>query len=157
MEQKAVFAAGCFWGTEAAFSEIPGVIRTRVGYTGGTVKQPTYAEVCAGGTGHAEAVEAVYDPEKVSYAQLLDVFWRMHNPTERNRQGPDIGTQYRSVIFYGTEEEKRTAERSKRNLQKSGVYTMPVVTEILPAEPFYEAEEYHQKYLQKQGGKTCRT
>jgi peptide-methionine (S)-S-oxide reductase len=153
--QKATFAAGCFWGVEETFRKINGVVSTRVGYTGGTMKNPTYEGVCTDKTGHAESVEVTYDPSLVSYGQLLDVFWANHNPTTLNRQGFDTGTQYRSVIFYHTEEQKKEALASKEKLQASGKYRKPVVTQIVPAQTFYPAEEYHQKYLYKRGSATC--
>ena len=153
--QQAIFAAGCFWGAEAAFMRLPGVVSTRVGYTGGTTKNPTYKEVCAGTTGHKEAVEVLFNPEMISYDDLLKAFWGMHDPTAWDRQGADSGEQYRSVIFYADDEQKEQAERSKQKLDESGVYSEPIVTEILPAAPFYKAEEYHQKYLQKRGAATC--
>lgn len=155
MEQTAIFAAGCFWGVEAAFMNVSGVIRTRVGYTGGTAEHPTYEQVCAGGTGHQEVVEVVFDTDIVSYDDLLKVFWRAHDPTTRDRQGFDIGEQYRSAIFYFTDEQRAAAEASKATLQESGAYKGPVVTAISPASVFYEAEEYHQKYFEKKGGGTC--
>ncbi len=152
---KATFAAGCFWGVEATFRQIPGVIGTRVGYTGGEMKNPTYKDVCTDGTGHAEAVEVDYDPAKVSYEQLLDVFWENHDPTQLNRQGPDFGTQYRSAIFYYSPEQEQLAKSSKQQLEKSGQYSRPIVTQIVPAATFYEAEDYHQQYLEKRGLATC--
>lgn len=153
--KKAVFAAGCFWGVEATFRQIKGVISTSVGYTGGKLENPTYEQVCTDKTGHAEAVEVVYDPEKVSYETLLDVFWKNHNPTTLNRQGPDTGTQYRSAIFYQDEAQKKVAELSKEKLEKSGQYNKPIVTEIVPAVPYYRAEDYHQQYLEKRGLSHC--
>ena len=153
--QKATFAAGCFWGVEAAFRQVKGVIATTVGYTGGFLKNPTYQDVCANKTGHAEAVQIEYDPAKVSYEELLKVFWETHNPTTLNRQGPDIGTQYRSAIFFHTPEQKLAAVASKEKLQKSGKYKQPVVTEIVQAAEFYKAEDYHQQYLEKRGLATC--
>jgi peptide-methionine (S)-S-oxide reductase len=154
--EKATFAAGCFWGVEEAFRRVPGVTTTAVGYTGGTLDNPTYQDVCTDRTGHAEAVEVEYDPSRVSYDQLLDVFWSCHNPTTRNRQGPDVGTQYRSAIFYHTPAQKAAAEASRDRLQASGRYPNPVVTEITPAPRFYRAEEYHQRYLEKRGQSHCR-
>ncbi len=153
--EQATFAAGCFWGVELAFQRVPGVKRTRVGYTGGHVDGPTYEMVCTGSTGHAEAVRVEYDPEQVSYEQLLEVFWNKHDPTQLNRQGPDIGTQYRSAIFYHNAAQKEAAEKSRDALQNSARYNRPVVTEIVPAGPFYEAEEYHQRYLEKRGLTHC--
>jgi peptide-methionine (S)-S-oxide reductase len=153
--EKATFAAGCFWGVEAAFRKVNGVKKTTVGYTGGTVDKPTYKQVCRGDTGHAEAVEVIYDPQKVAFDDLLAVFWSCHDPTQRNRQGPDIGTQYRSVIFYHTPEQKKAALASKAALEKSGKYKKPVVTQIVAAKEFFRAEEYHQQYLEKRGLATC--
>lgn len=152
--KTAVFAAGCFWGIEDAFMHMKGVVSTRVGYTGGKTKNPTYEEVCTDRTGHAESVEVTYDPSKISYDELLDSFWRMHDPTTANRQGPDVGTQYRSAIFYGNDAEKQAAIASKEKLERSGKYKK-IVTEISPAGEFYQAEEYHQKYYQKTGRKAC--
>ena len=152
---KAIFAAGCFWGVEAAFRQIPGVTRTRVGYTGGDFKDPTYQDVCTDRTGHAEAVEVDYDPTKVSYEDLLNVFWENHDPTQLNRQGPDFGTQYRSAIFYDSPEQEQAARLSKANLEKSGRFHRQIVTQIVPATTFYEAENYHQQYLEKRGLATC--
>ncbi|OPZ44919.1 MAG: methionine sulfoxide reductase A [Euryarchaeota archaeon ADurb.BinA087] len=155
--EKATFAAGCFWGVEAAFREMKGVISTRVGYTGGHAKNPTYEEVCSGKTGHAEAVEVVFDPLAVSYQELLDLFWSIHDPTQLNRQGPDYGTNYRSAIFYHTPTQKILAEESRKRIAESGRYgRRPVVTEIMPASPFYPAEEYHQQFYEKQGRRSCR-
>ena len=153
--EKATFAAGCFWGVESNFMKLPGVIQTRVGYIGGITEQPTYKMVCGGGTGHKEAVEVLYDPEKITYGQLLDAFWNMHNPTTRNRQGPDVGEQYHSVIFYHTDEQRATAEESKNKLQESGAHNGDIVTDITEAPTFYEAEEYHQQYHLKRSGGTC--
>lgn len=151
--EKAIFAAGCFWGVEEDFREILGVISTRVGYTGGHLDNPTYQQVCTDSTGHAEAVEITFDPEQISYAQLLEIFWHSHDPTQLNRQGPDFGTQYRSAIFYTTEEQRLIAEGSLEQQQNSDRYLRRVVTEIVPANIFWEAEEYHQKYvLKNQGG-----
>ncbi len=147
---RATFAAGCFWGVEEAFRVLDGVLETAVGYTGGRVAQPTYQLVCSGATGHAEAVQIEYDPERISYDQLLEVFWHKHNPTTLNRQGWDIGDQYRSAIFYHTEEQREKAERSKQLLAASGLYRDPLVTEIVAAETFWRAEDYHQQYLLKQ-------
>jgi peptide-methionine (S)-S-oxide reductase len=153
--ERATFAAGCFWGVEAAFRKVEGVTSTTVGYTGGTFKNPTYRDVCSDQTGHAEAVEVTYDPARVSYEKLLDVFWSCHNPTTLNRQGPDIGSQYRSVIFVHNAEQERAAKASKEKLEHSGKYDRPIVTQILPASHFYRAEEYHQRYLEKQGKTSC--
>lgn len=152
---KAIFAAGCFWGVEATFRQIPGVSSTRVGYTGGEFKNPTYKEVCTDRTGHAEAVEVEYDPAKVSYNDLLNVFWENHDPTQLNRQGPDFGTQYRSAIFYDSAEQERAARASKQELEKSHRFSRPIVTQIVPATTFYEAEDYHQQYLEKRGLASC--
>ncbi len=151
MSQKATFGAGCFWGVEAAFRRVKGVLSTTVGYSGGPFKGPTYEDVCTGTTGHAEVVEVDYDPDKVSYDELLKVFWEIHNPTTMNRQGPDIGTQYRSVVFSHNSEQKAAAEASKEKLQRNGHYKNPIVTEITPASEFYKAEEYHQQYFEKCG------
>lgn len=151
----ATFGAGCFWGVEARFRELPGVTATEVGYTGGHTRNPTYKEVCTDKTGHAEAVRVQYDPGRLSYEQLLEVFWGSHDPTQRNRQGPDIGTQYRSVIFYHDEDQKLAAERSKQALAASGRYRRPIATEIVPAPEFYRAEDYHQRYLEKRGLASC--
>ncbi len=149
--EKATFGAGCFWGVEAEFSKVPGVISTAVGYCGGKTKSPTYKDVCTDETGHAEVIEIEFDPSKVSFEQLVDIFWELHDPTTLNRQGPDYGTQYRSVIFYHSPEQERIAKASKEKLDKSGVFRSPIVTQIAPAPPFYRAEEYHQKYFEKKG------
>ncbi|MFH0801567.1 MAG: bifunctional methionine sulfoxide reductase B/A protein [bacterium] len=153
--EKATFAAGCFWGVEETFRTQKGVVSTRVGYTGGTMKNPTYEDVCAGGTGHAEAVEVEYDPSIVSYEKLLDFFWKIHDPTTPNRQGPDVGSNYRSAIFYWNESQEKAALESKERLEKSGKFGRKIVTEIVPASEFYPAEEYHQKYDLKHGIKSC--
>ena len=150
--EKATFAAGCFWGVEDAFLSVPGVISTRVGYTGGSMEHPTYHDVCSGMTGHAEAVEVTFDPAVVPYERLLEIFWNSHDPTQLNRQGPDHGTQYRSAVFYHSETQKQTAEASLERLDRSGRLRSRVVTEISPAATFWEAEAYHQKYHQKNGG-----
>ena len=147
--QLATFAAGCFWGVEEIFAKLKGVKKTLVGYTGGTVENPTYQIVCNGKTGHAESVQITYNPEEITYEELLNVFWDNHNPTTPNRQGPDIGEQYRSIIFYHTLEQKLAAEKSLELLEKSGKFTRPIVTQILPVKKFYQAEEYHQKYFLK--------
>jgi peptide-methionine (S)-S-oxide reductase len=152
---KATFAAGCFWGVEATFRQLPGVISTRVGYTGGDTSNPTYKQVCTDTTGHAEAVEIDYDPAKLSYDKLLEVFWENHDPTQLNRQGPDWGTQYRSAIFFHTPEQKAAAAASQASLEKAGRYSKPIVTQIIPAETFYPAEDYHQQYLEKRGLASC--
>ena len=153
MTKTATFGAGCFWGVEAAFRQLDGVDATRVGYAGGRLDNPTYEDVCSHRTGHAEVVEVTYDPEQVSYEQLLDVFWHKHNPTQRNRQGWDIGDQYRSVVFFHDEEQREAAERSKASEQRR--YRKPIVTQIEPAATFYEAEDYHQQYLEKRGRSSC--
>ena len=152
---KATFAAGCFWGVEATFRQIPGVTATRVGYTGGSFQHPTYPDVCSDRTGHAEAVEVEYDPAAVAYEDLLYVFWDNHDPTQLNRQGPDFGTQYRSAIFYHSPEQEQSARASKEELENSGRFGRPVVTQIVPATTFYEAEDYHQQYLEKRGLASC--
>jgi peptide-methionine (S)-S-oxide reductase len=153
MTQRATFAAGCFWGVEAAFRRIPGVTGTRVGYTGGHTEEPTYFDVCSDTTGHAEAVEVTYDPEQVSYEELLAVFWANHDPTTPNRQGPDVGSQYRSAIFFHTPEQEEAALKSKAAIQAA--LPAPVVTQVVPAETFFEAEDYHQQYFEKQGRTSC--
>lgn len=149
--EKATFGAGCFWGTEEAFRKVPGVVSTSVGYAGGHTADPTYQDVCAGDTGHAEVVQIDYDPERITYEELLDIFWSSHDPTQKNRQGPDVGSQYRSVIFYHTPEQQEAAESSRKRIDMSGRFRKPVVTGIVPAEDFYRAEEYHQQYFKKQG------
>src|ERR1700752_4562406 len=152
---KATFGAGCFWGVEAAFRQVKGVLSTEVGYSGGDFPNPTYKDVCSHGTGHAEVVEVDYDPERVSYEDLLNVFWENHDPTTLNRQGPDVGTQYRSVIFYHTPEQQAAAKASKEALTKAGRYKRPIVTEVVPAPEFWRAEDYHQQYLEKRGLAHC--
>jgi peptide-methionine (S)-S-oxide reductase len=152
----ATFAAGCFWGVEAAFRRIDGVTGTTVGYTGGTTINPTYEQVCTDRTRHAEAVRVEYDPSRVSYDDLLDVFWASHDPTQRNRQGPDVGTQYRSAIFVHDAEQEAAARASKERLEASGRHRRPIVTEIVPAPEFYRAEDYHQQYFEKRGLASCR-
>lgn len=147
--KRATFGGGCFWCMQPPFDALEGVVSTRVGYCGGSVENPTYEQVCEGDTGHAEAVEVTYDPARVSYEKLLDVFWRQIDPTAENRQFADSGTQYRTAVFYHDEEQKRAAQASKAALGQSGRFTKPVVTEIAPAAPFYPAEDYHQKYYQK--------
>jgi len=154
MTEKATFGAGCFWGVEAAFRKVKGVVSTTVGYSGGSSKNPTYKDVCSGRTGHAEVVQVEYDPSKTSYEELLNVFWGVHDPTQMNRQGPDVGTQYRSAIFFYNAEQEDAAKASKAHLEKSGRYRKPIVTEIIPASEFYMAEEYHQQYFEKHG-MTC--
>lgn len=149
--EAAVFAAGCFWGVEYAFRKIPGVLKTTVGYTGGTVKNPTYERVCSHATGHAEAVEIEFDPAKVSYEKLLETFWAIHDPTTVNRQGPDIGDQYRSAVFYNSPEQEKAAIALKEKLEKSGRFKRSIVTEIASAKEFYKAEDYHQQYFEKNG------
>ena len=154
--ETAILAGGCFWGMEEIIRKIPGVIKTTVGYSGGTTADPTYEEVCTGSTGHAEAIQVVFDPARLSYEALLDYFFRMHDPTTLNRQHNDVGTQYRSAIFYTSEAQKQTAERVKARWDKSGKFNRPITTEITAATKFYPAEEYHQKYLVKHpGGYTC--
>jgi peptide-methionine (S)-S-oxide reductase len=152
---KATFAAGCFWGVEEAFREIPGVISTAVGYTGGTLKNPTYQDVCSGRTGHAEALEMEFDPARVSYLELLAMFWKSHDPTTLNRQGPDVGSQYRSAIFYHDAEQEKEARESKAILEKEKIFKRPIVTEITPATEFYRAEDYHQRYFERRGIRSC--
>jgi len=151
--EKATFAGGCFWGVEAAFRQIPGVVDAVVGYTGGTTKNPTYRDVCTDETGHAEAIEVTFDPQKISYDKLLDHFWQLHDPTTLNRQGPDVGTQYRSSIFYHSPEQEKAARESKQHWQER--FNRPIVTEIAPAATFYPAEDYHQRYLEKRGLNAC--
>jgi peptide-methionine (S)-S-oxide reductase len=153
VEKKATFGAGCFWGVEAAFRQLDGVTRTRVGYSGGSLENPTYEDVCSHATGHAEVVEVTYDPERVSYDELLQVFWHKHDPTQLNRQGWDIGDQYRSVVFFHDEDQQEAALASKAREQAG--YKAPIVTQVEPAETFYEAEDYHQQYLEKRGRSTC--
>lgn len=152
--EKALFAAGCFWGVEAVFRQVPGVRATAVGYSGGSFENPTYEQVCSGRTGHAETVEVVFDPERVSYEELVEVFWDNHDPTTLNRQGPDVGTQYRSAIFFAGPEQEAAARDSKDKRQAE--LSKPIVTEIAPASAFYRAEEYHQQYLEKRGLASCR-
>jgi len=153
MERKATFGAGCFWGVEAAFRQLEGVTKTEVGYEGGSLERPTYEDVCSHTTGHAEAVEVTYDPERISYDELLDVFWRKHDPTQLNRQGWDVGDQYRSVVFVHDEEQRAAAEASKEHEQASR--RRRVVTAIEPAQTFWPAEDYHQQYLEKRGRASC--
>lgn len=149
--EKAVFAAGCFWGVEAAFRRLPGVVATRVGYCGGSVAEPSYEQVCIGNTGHAEAVEVTVKPEEISYEALLDLFWTCHDPTQIDRQGPDVGSQYRSAIFFANPAQENAARASKAALQAAANPARPVVTEITPLSAFYEAEDYHQNYFEKRG------
>lgn len=153
--EKATFAAGCFWHVEEAFRRVPGVVSTTVGFEGGKTENPTYKEVCTGKTGHAETVEVAYDPSKVSYDQLLDVFWSIHDPTTVNRQGLDVGTQYRSVIFYHNKEQEEAAKGSKEKLERSGRFKKPIATQIVPAAKFWRAEEYHQQYVEKNKLESC--
>lgn len=151
--KKATFGAGCFWHIEEEFKKLKGVISTSVGFMGGNLKDPSYKDVCSGSTGHAEVVDLEYDPRIISYETLLDVFWNIHDPTTLNRQGPDIGTQYRSVIFFHTEEQEKIAQLSKNSLEKSGKFKNKIVTEVRSAQIFYKAEDYHQSYFEKQ--RTC--
>jgi peptide-methionine (S)-S-oxide reductase len=153
--ETATFGAGCFWGVEAAFSRVPGVIEAVSGYSGGRTENPTYKDVCTDETGHAEVVQVTYDPAKVSFEKLLDVFWTMHDPTQVNRQGPDFGSQYRTAIFFHTPEQEAAAKKVKAELNASGKFKRPIATEITAAGPFYRAEEYHQKYLEKRGAASC--
>lgn len=154
---KATFGAGCFWGVEAAFRQIEGVASTQVGYLGGNFENPSYSDVCTGRTGHAEVVEVEYDPSIVSYEELLKVFWENHDPTQHNRQGPDVGAQYRSAIFFHSPEQEAASRASKQTLERDGKYKRPIVTEITPTSKFYRAEEYHQQYLEKRGQAQCHT
>jgi peptide-methionine (S)-S-oxide reductase len=153
--QKATFGAGCFWGVEATFRQMDGVTGTAVGYMGGTLDHPTYRDVCSDRSGHAEVVEVTYDPTRVSYEQLLNVFWENHDPTTLNRQGPDFGSQYRSAIFFHTPEQEAAARASKEALDRAGVFRRPIVTEVVPATTFWIAEDYHQQYLEKRGMASC--
>lgn len=155
MSEIATFGAGCFWGVEAAFRRVPGVLDAVSGYSGGQTQNPTYRDVCSDTTGHAEVVQVTFDPDKVSYQQLLDVFWKMHDPTQVNRQGPDFGTQYRTAIFFHSPEQEAIAKKSKQTLDASGRFRRPISTEITPAGPFWPAEEYHQRYLEKRGAASC--
>ncbi|MFA7563286.1 MAG: peptide-methionine (S)-S-oxide reductase MsrA [Methanoculleus sp.] len=154
--EHATFGAGCFWGVEEAFRKVHGVVDTAVGFMGGTTENPTYRDVCTGTTGHAEVVEVIYDPGEVSYQTLLDIFWGVHDPTTPNRQGPDIGTQYRSVIFFRTPEQEADARASKEEMERSERFRRPIVTAIEPAGTFWRAEEYHQQYIAKHSGGQCR-
>ncbi|MGD1026954.1 MAG: peptide-methionine (S)-S-oxide reductase MsrA [Candidatus Binatus soli] len=151
MNKIATFGAGCFWGVESAFRAVKGVVDAVVGYAGGTVPKPDYRAVCTGKTGHAEVVQVEYDPARVSYEQLLEVFWQIHDPSTLNRQGPDVGTQYRSIIFYSDDHERAAAEESKRRLEESGKLARPIVTQIVPATEFYRAEDHHQRYYERRG------
>lgn len=153
--RTATFAAGCFWGAEETFRKVKGVVYTRAGYTGGSFNDPSYEDVCTGRTGHAEAIEVYYDPSVIKYEELLAIFWKMHDPTTPDRQGPDAGTQYRSAIFYHDESQRDAAESSRAELDASGYYRGRIVTQIVPAKEFYPAEEYHQRYIEKRGGGSC--
>lgn len=155
MTEFATFGAGCFWGVEAAYRQIEGVVSTAVGYEGGRTANPTYRDVCSHTTGHAEVVQVEYDPARVSYDTLLGVFWENHDPTQLNRQGPDVGDQYRSVIFYHTPEQQAAALASKDRLEQARTFRKPIVTQVVPAETFYRAEDYHQQYLEKRGLSSC--
>jgi peptide-methionine (S)-S-oxide reductase len=155
MQEIATFGAGCFWGVEAAFRKVPGVLDVAAGYSGGNTQNPTYREVCTDATGHAEVVQVTFDPEKVSYDQLLNVFWSIHDPTQMNRQGPDFGKQYRTAIFFHSPEQEAAAKKSKQALEASRKLGRPIATEITPAGPFWRAEEYHQRYLEKRGAASC--
>ena len=153
--EKATFGAGCFWGVEVKFGQIPGVLETAVGYEGGELPHPTYKEVCTDRTGHAEVVDLTFDPERVTFETILDAFFELHDPTQLNRQGPDYGTQYRSVIFYHSDAQKTAAEKKIEELKVEGRFSKPIVTLVTPAETFWRAEEYHQKYLEKRGMAAC--
>ncbi|HXM95676.1 MAG TPA: peptide-methionine (S)-S-oxide reductase MsrA [Candidatus Dormibacteraeota bacterium] len=155
MSEIATFGAGCFWGVEEAFREVPGVIDTAVGYSNGHTANPTYKDVCTDTTGHAEVVQVTFDPAKVTFEQLLDVFWKTHDPTQVNRQGPDFGKQYRTAIFFHSAEQEALAKKSRAAQEAGGKFKRPIATEITPAGTFYRAEEYHQKYLQKRGASSC--
>jgi peptide-methionine (S)-S-oxide reductase len=155
MQETATFGAGCFWGIEAAFRRLPGVIDAIVGYSGGKTDNPTYQDVCTDTTGHAEVVQVIFDPEKISYEKLLDAFWAMHDPTQVNRQGPDFGKQYRSAIFFHSPEQETKAREAKKALDSSKKFRAPIATEIAAAGPFWRAEEYHQRYLEKRGAASC--
>lgn len=155
MSEKATFGAGCFWGVEAAFRRIPGVVGTAVGYAGGHIENPTYQQVCTDRTGHAEVVQVEFDPNQVSYDEMLNVFWENHDPTQLNRQGPDMGSQYRSAIFYHSDEQKAAAQQSIQELESSGRFRRPIVTQVEAAPVFYSAEDYHQQYLEKRGMASC--
>jgi peptide-methionine (S)-S-oxide reductase len=153
--QKATFGAGCFWGVEARFQQVPGVVETAVGYEGGALEKPTYKDVCTDRTGHAEVVEVTFDPQQVSYAALLNLFFELHDPTQVNRQGPDWGTQYRTVIFFHSPEQEAEARETIARLEARHQYTKPIATQVVPAGTFWRAEEYHQKYLEKRGAVSC--
>ena len=155
MSEIATFGAGCFWGVEAAFRRVPGVLDAVSGYSGGHTENPSYKDVCSDRTGHAEVVQVTFDPSKVTYEQLLDIFWKIHDPTQVNRQGPDFGTQYRTAIFYHSPEQEVAARKSKQALEASGKLRRPIATEITPASPFWRAEEYHQRYLERRGAESC--
>ncbi|HET7106303.1 MAG TPA: peptide-methionine (S)-S-oxide reductase MsrA [Candidatus Acidoferrum sp.] len=155
MQEIATFGAGCFWGIEAAFRRVPGVLDAAVGYSGGRTENPSYQDVCTDTTGHAEVVQVTFDPAKLTYEQLLDVFWTIHDPTQVNRQGPDYGKQYRTAIFFHSPEQEASAKKSKQALEASGKLRRPVATEITAAGPFWRAEEYHQRYLEKRGAASC--
>ena len=155
MQEIATFGAGCFWGVEAAFRRVPGVIDTAVGYSGGHLDKPTYKDVCTDETGHAEVVQVTFDPQKLSYSQLLDVLWKIHDPTQLNRQGPDFGKQYRTAIFFHSPEQEAVARESKQALEDNGKFHRPIATEISPAKTFWRAEDYHQRYLEKRGAESC--
>jgi peptide-methionine (S)-S-oxide reductase len=157
MSEIATFGAGCFWGVEASFRRIPGVIEAISGYSGGHKENPSYREVCTDTTGHAEVVQVTFDPEKVTYEELLDAFWKMHDPTQVNRQGPDFGKQYRTAIFIHSPAQEAAAKKSKQALDASGRFRQPIATEITAAGPFWPAEEYHQRYLEKRGATSCHT
>jgi peptide-methionine (S)-S-oxide reductase len=153
--EKATFGAGCFWGVEASFQQVPGVLETAVGYEGGSLENPTYKDVCSDGTGHVEVVELTFDPQKVSYATLLDQFFELHDPTQVNRQGPDWGTQYRTVVFFHSPEQQAAARDAIARLDASHKYAKPIATQVVPATTFWRAEDYHQKYLEKRGAVSC--
>jgi peptide-methionine (S)-S-oxide reductase len=153
--EKATFGAGCFWGVEAAFQQIPGVVETAVGYEGGALENPSYKDVCTDRTGHAEVVEVTFDPSKVKFERLLEAFFSLHDPTQLNRQGPDWGTQYRSVVFFHSPEQETAAKKAIEQLGAEGRFSKPVVTQVVPVQTFWRAEDYHQKYLEKRGALTC--
>lgn len=155
--ETAIFGAGCFWGVEQAFRQVDGVVETAVGYAGGRTQNPTYRDVCSGGTGHAEVVQVVFDPSRVSYQELLDVFWSVHDPTQVNRQGPDVGSQYRSLVLTTSPEQEETATTSRAALEARDNFPGTIATEIAPAGPFWRAEDYHQRYLEKRGLAACHT